>query len=343
MAVFRFSRSGGSQVDPFNAGEPELPGGDPEELDEGGDPAPQAGYAPHGEPGGTPHKPEDDYRAPTTSGHDYDAPSVDEPPAAPRARRQRRAARPAGAGGVGERTRRDQRRLLRVVVLVVIVLSFGTSIVSCAAGLVERAVEGAGSALESLGEAFSDTGGDDEPYVPEQDAEDRAAAEALDARLGALLASPGESPLLGTVSGYFDEKILSVEGYSASELGIDADELARFIVGGMSVETQYAYAFSDGTASAYATVTAPSANALFWALDDAFGGYLIDNGLWGRGDGVPDEADREHVAGATNEVLAGFDERESSSYSFDLELVDGGWVVDEGSLDETLEMALGLY
>ena len=71
MAAFRFSRSDESQVDPFNAGEPEMPGGEPDFLAE--DDEPEVEYAAHGEPGGTPHKPEDNYQAPTTRSHDYDA------------------------------------------------------------------------------------------------------------------------------------------------------------------------------------------------------------------------------------------------------------------------------
>ena len=85
MAAFRFSRSDESQVDPFNAGEPEMPGGEPDFLAE--DDEPEVEYAAHGEPGGTPHKPEDNYQAPVARGHDYDAPSIDEPRRTARRRR----------------------------------------------------------------------------------------------------------------------------------------------------------------------------------------------------------------------------------------------------------------
>ena len=95
MAAFRFSRTEGSQVDPFKAGEPELPGGEPDALAGADEPEGQIEYAAHGEPGGTPHKPEDDYRAPNTRGHDYDAPSIDEP-RRPRRTRARRSPAPSG-------------------------------------------------------------------------------------------------------------------------------------------------------------------------------------------------------------------------------------------------------
>ena len=76
MSAFRFSRPDESQVDPFNAGEPELPCDEPD-LPGAAPEGPGAegpDYAPHGEPGGQPHKIEDGYRAPTTRGHAYDAP-----------------------------------------------------------------------------------------------------------------------------------------------------------------------------------------------------------------------------------------------------------------------------
>lgn len=339
MAAFRFSRTEGSQVDPFNAGEPELPGGEPDVLAEAGEPEGQVEYAPHGEPGGTPHKPEDDYRAPTTRGHDYDAPSIDEP-RRPRRKRARRS--PAPSGEVQGRTVRDRRVFTKVIVLLVILVSFGSSLVSCAVGLVGSAAEGVGSAMEDLGAIFfEEDDGDD--YVPEQDADDESAVAALEARLAKLLADPASGELHDRVASYLDEKMLTIEGYNAAELGLDADTLATYILEGLDAEVSYAYAFDDGTASAYAEVTARSANELFWALNDAFGEYLLDNDLWGRDVALPDEAQRAHVAAAAEEVLASFAEPETYTYAFLLERTGGAWAVNEQDLDETLESILGLY
>lgn len=342
MAAFRFSRTEGSQVDPFNAGEPELPGGEPETLAEADEPEGQLEYAAHGEPGGTPHKPEDDYRAPVTRGHDYDAPSIDGP-RRPRRTRARRS--PAPSGEVRERTARDRRVVTRVIVLLVILVSFGSSLVSCAVGLVGSAADGIGSAMESLGDVFFEEEDDAEwdDYVPEQDADDESAAAALRAHLSELLADPASGELHDRVAACLDEKMLTIEGYHASELGLDADELATFVLEGTDVEVAYAYAFSDGTASAYAEVTARSANELFWTLDDAFGDYLLDNDLWGRDHALPDEAQRAHIAAAAEEALASFAEPDASTYVFLLERTGDAWAVDEQDLDETVESIFGLY
>ena len=83
MPLPRLSHTPDSQVDPFNAGDPVMPGGEPEWLDEAEDFEDafddEPPYAPHGDKEGVPHKASDNYQAPTTSGHDYDAPSIDAP------------------------------------------------------------------------------------------------------------------------------------------------------------------------------------------------------------------------------------------------------------------------
>ena len=82
MPRFRFSSSPDSQIDPFNAGDPVMPGGEPDPLDEtahADSTANEPSYAPHGDKDGVAHKPSDNYRAPTTGGHSYDAPSIDVP------------------------------------------------------------------------------------------------------------------------------------------------------------------------------------------------------------------------------------------------------------------------
>lgn len=350
MAVFRFSRSDESQMDPFNAGEPEMPGGEPDFLAEDDEPGPEVEYAAHGEAGGTPHKPEDNYQAPVTRGHDYDAPSIDEPRRTARGRRRAPRHKADASGEVRQRTEKDRRLVTKVVIALVLLVSFGSSLVSCAVALVGSAVEGAGEAVESLGDVFFEDDGDDwasddwEEYVPEQDADDKAAATALQTRLDELLADPGSGRLHDTVTAYLDAKTLDIEGYSAAELGLDAGALATFLLENMDAEVSYAYAFSDGTGSGYADVTSRSASELFWALDDAFGSYLIDNDLWGRGDGAPTDEHRAHVAAAAEDVLAGVGEdAETYTYTFELDLVDGTWVVDEQDLFDTLEMALALY
>lgn len=419
MAALRFSRTDDSQVDPFNAGEPELPGGEPdlpsgddgpwgreEPEGDGGSGArrPRTRYAAHGEAGGEPHKPSDDYQAPTTAGQSYDAPSTDDPEPAPHAGRRgrrgekngraekgarsadspagdknersrrsrasreqgtgtqrprRRQPAPPGPGAmpdgapadapddVTERTRRDQGIAGRVIVGIVLLATFGSWIVSCTASLAGDVVEGVGGVVDEVVEAVFEDDAEEtgSPFgtAYEMDDDDRAAVAALGARLDDLLAQRDEGRLHEMVSDYFEGRVLDVDGYTTYQLGIDADRIARFVVEGTRAEADLAYAYSDGTASAYANITSYSAADLFTALEDAYSPYLFENGLWGWGDGAPTSRDRERVAEIVEDVLAGYDERHSSSYRFELELSDDEWVVNEEDLEETMEDALELY
>lgn len=385
MAAFRFSRTDDSQMDPFNAGEPELPGGKPDSLS-GGEPelrqepkprepqgpGPQQGsrqkrearrrpeprqeprpkprYTAHGEPGGEPHKRADDYQAPVTAGHDYDAPSTDDPPREPRPRKGRARKTHPEPDGAGGQTKRGRRPLARLVVAIVLLAAFGPLLVGCTVSLVVAATEGAYGVVEDLGylaDAFfddlEDANPDEDILVVEQDEDDLAAAAALEARLDALLAEGDGGTLHELVSSYFEDKVLSVERYAAEQLGLDTEMIARRFLEDVSAEVDYAYAFSDGTASAYATIISASGNGLFWALEDAIGSYLAERGLWGQGAASPTAADRERVAELAEEALEGYDGQVSYFVGFDLELVDGEWVMDERDLLETLEYALDLY
>lgn len=347
MATLRFSRSDESPVDPFNAGEPDLPGGEPDSLVEPEEIDDQPEYAAHGDLSGTPHKPEDNYQAPTTRGHDYDAPSIDKPRRRPRQKPEPAVSADGKArskGGVQQRTEKDRRVVTRVIVVLIILLSFGSSLVSCAVNLVGSAVDGIGGALESLdGSLFESEDDTWVDYAPEQDADDEAAAAALETRLTELFDGADSEALRDRVAAYLDEKMLTIEGYEASELGLDADELAAFVLEGMDAKVSFADAFGDGTASVHAEVTARSANELFWSLNDAFGEYLLDNNLWGQDMAMPDEAQREHIAAAAEKALANFGEPETSTYVFLLEHASGTWTVNEQYLDETIVSILGLY
>lgn len=248
---------------------------------------------------------------------------------------------------VTERTRRDQGIAGRVIVGIVLLATFGSWIVSCTASLAGDVVDGVGGVVDDVVEAVfeDDAEGTGSAFdtAYEMDDDDRAAVAALGARLDDLLAQRDEGRLHEMVSDYFEGRVLEVDGYATDQLGIDADRIARFVVEGTRAEADHAYAYGDGTASAYANITSYSAADLFTALEDAYSPYLFENGLWGWGDGAPTSRDRERVAEIVEDVLAGYDERRSSSYRFELELSDDEWAVDEEDLEETMEDALELY
>lgn len=141
MPRFRFSSTPDSQIDPFNAGDPVMPGDEPEWLAEEGV-EDEVSYAPHGEKSGVPHKPEDNYQAPVTRSHDYDAPSTDETGAAPsgagtpsRGQQWQRAADAARQRGKTTRTGSTATWLAVVILILTFLGVLGDVLDSCTSGL----------------------------------------------------------------------------------------------------------------------------------------------------------------------------------------------------------------
>lgn len=362
MAKHRLSHMEDPQVDPFSAGEPELPwsSGDEPSADEldpaGGEEALAAEAGPGGL--GEADGPTDDgrdggYVAPRRPDSHYDAPSTDER----QRRRPRRSRRPLELGLAPEQVAAlraqvaRRRRFLWALVAIILVASFAAPVASCVAdavGGVVDAVEGVFADDEPAGgwsDAFSDS--DARPYSYSTDADDEAALEALEARMEVLLADPSSGALHELVASHLSERILSLLGYTADELGIDVDACATWYLGQVSFEMDSAYTYgSSGTAYAY--VTAPDANAIVWDLNDEVSDYLLNNDLWGHygsADSValPNAEQREHIRSAFDEVTAAAEPVEPVLLSAYVDYVGGEWVVDEQDLVDSLSDALWLY
>lgn len=141
MQRLTFSSTPESQIDPFNAPDPVMPGEEPEWLvDDARDDEPS--YAPHGERGGEPHKDSDGYRAPTTRGHDYDAPSIDEAPKPARrsaaqslGRQWQQAADAARRGGRTAQASSTATWIAVVILVLTLIGFFGDILDSCTSEL----------------------------------------------------------------------------------------------------------------------------------------------------------------------------------------------------------------
>lgn len=363
MAKHRLSHMEDPQVDPFSAGEPELPwsSGDEPSADEldpaGGEEALAAEAGPGGL--GEADGPTDDgrdggYVAPRRQDSRYDAPSTDER----QRRRPRRSRRPPELGLAPEQVAAlraqvaRRRRFLWALVAIILVASFAAPVASCVAdavGGVVDAVEGVFADDEPAGgwsDAFSDS--DAGPYFTDAgDAEGEAVLEALDARMEVLLADPSSGMLHELVANHLSDKLLSLLGYTADELGIDVDAWATWYLGQVSFEMDSAYA-DGGSGTAYAYVTAPDANEIVWDFYDEVSDYLLDNDLWGHygsADSValPNAEQREHIRSAFDEVTAAAEPVEPVLLSAYVDYVGGEWVVDEQDLVDSLSDALWLY
>lgn len=354
MPRLRFSSTPDSQIDPFNADDPVMPGEEPEWLDEEPADEEEAPYAPHGEKDGEPHKVSDDYQAPTTRSHDYDAPSIEGAPAptpASRAPSLGKQWQQAAEGARRAQGRSRKRATLGcVVALAVAVTLFGVVgdlLVSCVSLVTETVADGVDAVFFENGVTFddyvSDGGGD---WRDTADELDLAAGKAVERRMGELLADPASGELHERVVAYLDEELLRWEGYTAAELGIDADAWATWALSDVTCEISSIYAYDDGTGTAYLDIEARDLSSVISDADTALFDCLSEYDLaLTHAQDKPELTDEQRAAvgAAWSEAM---ELAEPTGYSFvSVELVrtDGTWALDEADLGEALESALGLY
>ena len=350
MPRFRFSNAPDSQIDPFNAGDPIMPGDEPEWLDEEPADEEETPYAPHGEKDGEPHKVSDDYRAPTTRGHGYDAPSIEEAPTTRAPSLGQQWQRTAEGARRAQGRSRKRTTLGCVVALAVAVTLFGVVgdlLVSCVSLVTETVADGVDAVFFENGVTFddyvSDGGGN---WRDTADELDLAAGEAVERRMGELLADPASGELHERVVAYLDEELLRWEGYTAAELGIDADAWATWALSDVTCEVSSIYAYDDGTGTAYLNIEARDLSSVINEADAALFDYLSEHDLALPGEQDMPELTDEQRAGAGAVWDEAMELAEPTGYSFvSVELVrtDGAWALDEADLEDALEDALGLY
>lgn len=347
MPRLRFSSTPDSQIDPFNADDPVMPGEEPEWLDD--EPADEPAYAPHGDEDGIPHKGSDNYRAPTTHDCDYDAPSIDEAAASDAAQtlgRQWQRARDAARA----QTRTGKRWVSLIVAAFVVLASLGTLgdlLAGCVSHVFETVSNSAGAALD-VGRPFDDYASheDDTDWRETAGELDLAAGDAVEQQLGALLADPSSGELHDLVAAYLDEKLTDWEGYTAAELGIDADAWATWVLGGVSYQVSSVYAYDDGTGSAYLNAESCRVSDMVSEADVDLSSYLHDHGLRVREGEEPaqlSEEQRAEVAELWSDACEEAASPRDVFVSVELSLVDGVWTIDEESLEEAFESVLALY
>lgn len=313
MAAFRTRGQKDVPVDPFTAGEPDLPWEEPDALvadDEQGDPELAA----------------DGARGPGS-------PARLGEPAPGRHRGARVPRRRGGAPAPGRRARRDGRGC--VVALVVLVLMAG----SLVTGLVMALLNSDGPTGD-FGDIDLDT------PAATMDADERAALDALEARLGALLADPSESELREALAAYLDQRCAERLGLASASLGIDADAWAAQLLGEVSWEADEAFTFGDGTGTAWVYLTCPSAYDAFAEFYDVVWPYLDEQGLVGYGapaDATLTQVQRDEVARLLDEAQAVDVTGSEMLEGFDVAYEDGAWEVDDGQVVEDLLADLGVY
>ena len=372
MSRFRFSRTPDGQVDPFNAGDPVMPGSesewalglDDETLgsDDGSDE--DVSYAPHGEEGGSPHKSGDNYQAPTTRGHSYDAPSIEGDSGAQtdrgarsvsrqwqramsRARREKgQPPQPDAAG----RATRHRRALMRTMIIVIILISLLGSLLpmlaSCVGSIVDDILfdEPAPDYTADFSFDWVDSGAASITDAVEEQ-EEQAAREAVRTSLEGLLADPTSGELHDRLVDYLNDELDFWGGYTAAELGIDADAWVAEVISATTVEVSDVYLYGDGTGGVYATLDAPNAGAMSSEAGGDIYSYLLEHELEATIYGKQEltEEQRSEVRAIWDAAVAAVEPQEPWELSYEVTGAGENWELNTERLWSNLETVYSLY
>lgn len=136
----------------------------------------------------------------------------------------------------------------------------------------------------------------------------------------------------------FDEAMVLTTGFTAEELGIDADEFADWYLSEFWYdldEAAYAHDASEGVSVVTFYVAFPDISEVKWFGEDVYA-YLGGQHVWGDLDQELDEAQLAYVDRPYQAMLTNFDTR-SHLMTVYFERVDGEWTFDEDAWTEELE------
>lgn len=331
-------------VDPFNAGEPTLPWGEPDAFDlfSTGQNAEECAF------GDAP------YNSPTKQRDNYDAPDPDDPrmprddeSARERKRRiaaERKSARRAAAAAPKGGEPKRKRSLIKAVIIFVVVVNL-LPVVFGLIGLVFDGVGGLFDGLTSLGTSSTQTSDpheDDRVFESDVDEAEQECIDAVVARLDLLQTDTGDETQ--RVAAFLNETFEQGLGYTADELGIDAQAFAELITGQFAYEIDSCFVYDDGTATVYFNSWGPSAGMIAHTAHNKIFDLFTSEGVF-EGDTRPvlSQYQQDRIRALFAEAI---DEQGSSGEDFSsvgLILVDGTWTVDEDDLAEEVDMALGIW
>lgn len=313
------------QIDPFNAGEPVMPWDDPSALhDEGCELPADTGYAAE-------EKPQDNYRAPKRPATRHG----EQPVEAPRADASLKTGTSPKQTAAASRKPGCARSVYKAVTLVVLAMILFNAFGSCASDVLENATDA----------ATSDSDGADLEHSQEQaNADEQAIADAIATRMDGLADDPAVVKLARQG---LDTKLKSYLGYTAEELGIDADAYAAWFFSQLSYQVAYAYSYDDGTGSVSLDITSPVVYQIASELYDRSSYFMRSNKLYGSYDdtqAIPLTTEQQdQMRGFFADVLAGTEADNEGYLSAAVKKdTDGTWQLDETDFQDGLDYLLGV-
>lgn len=170
-------------------------------------------------------------------------------------------------------------------------------------------------------------------------ADDAAVKAAAEQTLGSF-ANPDQA-LLARVAEKADDAFRDSTDLALSDVGVDSVEFAQWLMGGVTytMTDDDAYAYSDGTGTAFAETQSRSLYVLNEVLYDDVTAYVEQSG--GFADEAEYQAKLAELLPAAMEKVAGT--TEESFLMLDFTKTGDAWTVDDDSFEEALEQMFGLW
>lgn len=248
------------------------------------------------------------------------------------------------------KTNKPRRSIIRTIILAILFIN-----------LVPIACSGAISVLDEFIFSPSDDSSHDEPAYtpsdddfssdgvdenPEESPDGIAKQECMDiatTRLDAVSSadSPERERIVEFLSTYYANSL----GYTAEELGIDAEAFADWVLQNFSYEIDSCYAHADeGTAYVYFDVWCPSASMIASTADEEiFDHFYKEIDFYAENPEPLTDAQKDQIRAIFAEALNDSWQDDPGFCSIDFVFEDGAWKVDEDSFASEMDMALGVW
>lgn len=191
-----------------------------------------------------------------------------------------------------------------------------------------------------------DLSSNDTVETPEESPDDIAKQECLDiatARLNEVSSADGpeRERIVAFLNTYFSDSL----GYTAEELGIDADAFAVWALQNFSYEIESCYVHADeGTAAVYFNVWCPSASTIANTADeDIFDRLYQEIDFFAE---VPEpltDSQKDQVRALFAEALDDSWQDDPGFSCIDFVFEDGEWKADEDSFAGEMDLVLGIW
>lgn len=228
---------------------------------------------------------------------------------------------------------RKRKRIITIIVLAMILIPLVMSIISTAFDAVGSFVD---STRSSVSPSYDSSYSGVAPEFLYDDAEEAAIEEAISARLDAITQKDAE--LADWMAQGIDE-MFSSSGYSLSDIGVDPQSVAQWLMEGFTYQLDGAYAYDDGTGTVYAELEMHDLYALLNEFNRATE-ELINSGEM---EGMSEAEGLTTLGQAFTAAMQSTSDMTDFYAAFDMEKQDDEWHVTQESWEEELEFAFGLF